>query len=400
MKRLIIYIFSCFMLLSGCSTDSEMLPVITEPEYVINILSEDSENRTGILAGDVTGQEESINKSVVEYMELDGWLGDYGFSEWWAHNSDINAFMHYRITIYKGEDALYYADIEIDGYQTMDRIRAIVQGDEENINIIFSSYLPDILHERYEKGDILLRLRKYREDILTYWGKLEPVLNYNMQSGRHFTFLNEMSEVTLHPAYVAILASIEVNEWPGFLEIDLLDIDEDGSPELLLYLGTSYYLYTLVDNEAVCLIETENIGYLGNSSGNGLIVYENESGKRLLAEGIWVYGVSAYGFHYSVYNLEEGTLNRIIYIEEGYTRDEDWLIEYRGENFNKSLIITEPAPEFMGRLEGGDYLFYYYIINDVPVSKEDYDKAVSTVCGEKVLYDKYIESIPPMISKE
>jgi len=42
--------------------------------------------------------------------------------------------------------------------------------------------------ELYETGDVLLTLSRENEQILTYWGKLEPVIIENQESGKvYFT---------------------------------------------------------------------------------------------------------------------------------------------------------------------------------------------------------------------
>ena len=111
--------------------------------------------------------------------DLKSWRGDYSFSEFYP--PDI--FMGYMIRIYE-DSGDYYAEINIDGFQTMARLKTKVHGNGKSINLIFDSYLPDNMFELYKKGDLLLRLKRKGNGIITEWGKLIPVVNENKKSGK------------------------------------------------------------------------------------------------------------------------------------------------------------------------------------------------------------------------
>ena len=111
---------------------------------------------------------------------LSGWVNNgWGFFE--SAPPDFN--MQYTIDIYEADDA-YYADIAIDGFQTMERLKAAVQGDSDSVSFIFDEYLPGNQSEPYAKGDLLLTLRAEGSQIYTDWGKLEPALVENQVSGK------------------------------------------------------------------------------------------------------------------------------------------------------------------------------------------------------------------------
>ncbi|WP_010491769.1 DUF5991 domain-containing protein [Paenibacillus elgii] len=120
-------------------------------------------------------------KTTIASSPLESWVGEYEFSEYAP--PDQNRF--YRISIYK-EDKSYYATIDIDGFQTMGRLQAQVEGDGKAIKIIFDKYLPDNLWEPYSAGDVLLRLEKTDSALNTFWEKIQPMLKDDGESGKTY----------------------------------------------------------------------------------------------------------------------------------------------------------------------------------------------------------------------
>ncbi|KZE79421.1 DUF5991 domain-containing protein [Paenibacillus elgii] len=120
-------------------------------------------------------------KTTIASSPLESWVGEYEFSEYAP--PDQNRF--YRISIYK-EDKSYYATIDIDGFQTMERLQAQVEGDGKAIKIIFNKYLPDNLWEPYSPGDVLLRLEKTDSALNTFWEKIHPMLKDDRESGKTY----------------------------------------------------------------------------------------------------------------------------------------------------------------------------------------------------------------------
>ncbi|KNY25863.1 DUF5991 domain-containing protein [Pseudobacteroides cellulosolvens] len=109
---------------------------------------------------------------------LETWVGNYSFSEFVPPDQN----MFYGISIYK-EEGNYYADISIDGFQTIERLRAKVDGDKNSIKLRFDKYLPDNRFQPYEVGDILLSFEKSGSDLNTLWGKIEPIDKNDKKSG-------------------------------------------------------------------------------------------------------------------------------------------------------------------------------------------------------------------------
>ncbi|WP_163854794.1 DUF5991 domain-containing protein [Paenibacillus elgii] len=120
-------------------------------------------------------------KTTIASSPLESWVGEYEFSEYAP--PDQNRF--YRISIYK-EDKSYYATIDIDGFQTMERLQAQVEGDGKAIKIIFNKYLPDNVWEPYSPGDVLLRLEKTDSALNTFWEKIQPMLKDDGKPGKTY----------------------------------------------------------------------------------------------------------------------------------------------------------------------------------------------------------------------
>lgn len=126
-------------------------------------------------------------KPLMDNDNLNGWLGDYEFYEYFPPN--IN--MEYNINIYK-ENGDYFAKIYIDGFQTTKKIKAKVLSNQDGINLVFETYLPDSTGQDLNKGDVLLGFKKVDSEIYTNWGKIEPTLPENKPSGKvYFTKVKE-----------------------------------------------------------------------------------------------------------------------------------------------------------------------------------------------------------------
>lgn len=117
---------------------------------------------------------------------IESWIGDYTFSEFIEPN--INMF--YSIMIYK-MNGVVYADVSVDGFQRLERVKANVKGDGNIIEIAFLEYLPDNLMELYEEDDLLLFLEKKDSEIYTSWGVIQPLSPENEELGIYFVEVEE-----------------------------------------------------------------------------------------------------------------------------------------------------------------------------------------------------------------
>ena len=126
----------------------------------------------------------ACSKTIPERDSMNGnglrtWIGEYSFDEFIPPN--IN--MVYNINIYE-ENNSYLANIDIDGFQTITRIKANVLGNQRSINIVFQEYLPDNRFESYSKGDVLLNFKKVNSKIYTDWGGIQPISPENQANNK------------------------------------------------------------------------------------------------------------------------------------------------------------------------------------------------------------------------
>ena len=105
------------------------------------------------------------------------WVGNYTFSEFVPPDQN----MFYGISIIKEDDG-YYTEISIDGFQTVGRLKAKVEGDRNSINLIFNEYLPDNMSEPYKVGEVLLSFERKNSELITFWGKIRPIDQINTKS--------------------------------------------------------------------------------------------------------------------------------------------------------------------------------------------------------------------------
>lgn len=118
--------------------------------------------------------------------ELEEWIGEYTFQE---SISNPLMFMDYKIDVYKADDGKYYANIIINGQQTAAAIQANISGSKDKIELTFLKYLPDHMSGGYVdeiQGDSLLKFWKDAERMYTDWGKIQPMLEENSESGKEY----------------------------------------------------------------------------------------------------------------------------------------------------------------------------------------------------------------------
>ena len=124
-----------------------------------------------------------VSNSIYENNELDTWMGRYGFTDTFEHNSgEMHYFVDYEIIIYK-DDGKYYAELEGNGWFLQTHSLAYIEGDKNSIDIIFKSSLPgDSLYgrvERYEEDELMLTFSYDGSELVTTWHVLRkehPIL--------------------------------------------------------------------------------------------------------------------------------------------------------------------------------------------------------------------------------
>ncbi len=116
------------------------------------------------------------------------WLGSYSFDEDGGKNAGgATIFIAHQIDIKEAEDGLI-ALIQSNGYQTSKDLICTTKIEGAKLLIYFDSYGENNLFEPYEKGDLLLTLErktvKGKTEILTFWGKFQPVVPKNEKTGK------------------------------------------------------------------------------------------------------------------------------------------------------------------------------------------------------------------------
>ena len=82
----------------------------------------------------------------------------------------------YTLRIYR-QDSIRKANLDIDGFQTLTRLKAIAKEQGGNLDIIFDSYRPENIGEPYQKGDLLFSLKKISDsEYQILWNKMKSNL--------------------------------------------------------------------------------------------------------------------------------------------------------------------------------------------------------------------------------
>jgi hypothetical protein len=118
--------------------------------------------------------------------DISSWIGTYEFFFFFSPH----IMMGYGVTIYE-ECGVYYALIAIDGYQTMERVGATVRGNNGAIDLIFHSFYPDNIHERFKEEELILTFTKKDGEITTTWEGLQPITVENEMPGIYFELVQE-----------------------------------------------------------------------------------------------------------------------------------------------------------------------------------------------------------------
>ena len=125
------------------------------------------------------------NRPVNENNASDSWIGSYTFYEYLPPNQN----MEYSIHIY--EDEGLYAQIKIDGFHTLKRLKAKVWSNgNETMFVFYDNYTDEegnsTIPDTYNEGDILLKLKKQDGALLTEWKEIQPMLSENEGMGQYF----------------------------------------------------------------------------------------------------------------------------------------------------------------------------------------------------------------------
>lgn len=251
LKKLVIYVAMLSFLgsiLSGCSKANNQSQDSLSTMVTVDAIRENDKDKTDkAILGSTNENEVNSGDS-----KLESWLGEYTFSEFVPPDQN----MYYSIVINQ-DNGQYYAQINIDGFQAMQRLKAQVLGDENYIQLIFEEYLPDNLFEPYDKGDILLSLKKENGKMYTVWNKIEPMLDSNKQSGQ-ICFLNDLDTDSENSDYEELLTEYMLGELIGIWHASP-SVGAGYSERFFFYDdGTFKFCYSQYDEEKRILDMTGN----------------------------------------------------------------------------------------------------------------------------------------------
>lgn len=114
------------------------------------------------------------------------WIGQYAFEESADNVTGSGAQTWIYVVDVKELDAnTLIATIQVDGFQTMQRLEAKVNATAFDIEFIFDKYGKENMFETYKKGDRLFGMMRNTEGvIMTLWDKLKPNVLENQENGQ------------------------------------------------------------------------------------------------------------------------------------------------------------------------------------------------------------------------
>lgn len=115
---------------------------------------------------DIISESDLTSAGYTDDSDLNDWLGYYTYYKY--YEPDINICID--IFIYE-EDNRYYAYIECNGFQLLDRLTAEVQKEGNEIHMYF---LESALPVNFKRGDLLFSLKNEGNEILTKWENMLP----------------------------------------------------------------------------------------------------------------------------------------------------------------------------------------------------------------------------------
>jgi hypothetical protein len=123
------------------------------------------------------------------------WLGGYVFDEDAGKTKGGSAvFISHQIDVAESDDGLI-ATIQSTGYQTSRDLVCTTKVEGARLLFYFDSYGENNIFEPYEKGDLLFTLErktvKGKTEIVTYWGKYQPVAPKNEKNGMVYFIKNK-----------------------------------------------------------------------------------------------------------------------------------------------------------------------------------------------------------------
>lgn len=115
--------------------------------------------------------------------------GTWQFSECWkAIDADASNCVEYRIKFLKSQSNIF-AEISIDGFQSLRRMRCIVYFEKSIISLKLDRFKPNDVGLKFKRYATLLQLRATNDPnkFEIIWKDLSPVLDQNKINSTHLT---------------------------------------------------------------------------------------------------------------------------------------------------------------------------------------------------------------------
>ena len=140
-----------------------------------------TENQSSTQNVNPTGESSGTKNTAIKK-----WLGQYSFEESSKNVvGDGSQTWNYVIDIKEKDANTVVADIQVDGFQTMTRIKANIKATADSVEFIFDKYGKDNMFELYKKGDKLFSfVLDDKNMIITNWDKMKPNVIENQKSGK------------------------------------------------------------------------------------------------------------------------------------------------------------------------------------------------------------------------
>lgn len=118
------------------------------------------------------------------------WAGTYSFDEDGGKNAGGTViFIVHELVVMETDDGLR-ATLQSNGYQTSRDLICTARVKGNKLEIYFESYGENNVFETYSTGDLLLTLEKRaakgKSELLTWWGKFEPIVPEKPKTGKVF----------------------------------------------------------------------------------------------------------------------------------------------------------------------------------------------------------------------
>ncbi|MBX4198618.1 hypothetical protein KW782_04830, partial [Candidatus Parcubacteria bacterium] len=111
------------------------------------------------------------------------WYGKYEFGEVAPANPNGGSVQswQYKLLISSTNGVpRMYAELDVDGFQSLLRINATPVDRGQALDIVFDSYRVDSMLQGFKKGDILFTLTPASKGLAIEWKKMQPNVDKNL----------------------------------------------------------------------------------------------------------------------------------------------------------------------------------------------------------------------------